>query len=62
MAKDLWDKKITMHLTFTQKTNAILIEIAKEKEIPLSQVLEEILKESKIYNAKLKELVNKGYF
>jgi len=62
MAKDFWDTKVTMHLTVKQKTNATLVELAKEFNKPVSQILDFLLEESKTYKNKFKELEEEGRF
>jgi len=62
MAKDFWDTKVTMHLTVKQKTNAVLVELAKEFNKPIKQIVEVLLEESKTYKNKLKELEKEGRF
>ena len=62
MAKDFWDTKVTMHLTVKQKTNATLIELAKELNKPIKQIVESLLEESETYKNKLKELEEEGRF
>ena len=60
--KEFWDTKITMHLTVKQKTNVTLIELAKELNKPIKQIIETLLEESETYKNKLKELEKEGRF
>ncbi len=60
--KDFWDTKVTMHLTVKQKTNATLVELAKEFNKPVSQILDFLLEESKTYKNKFKEFEEGGRF
>ena len=61
-AKNIWDQAITFHLTVPQKTNFVLVELAKDMGVPIKRVVENILKESKTYKQKEKELEEKGFF
>jgi hypothetical protein len=62
MAKTFWDTRLTMHLTFTQKTNEILKELAMEKGVPYKQILEQIINESETFKKKEQELEQEGRF
>jgi len=62
MAKKFWDQRVTMHLTVKQKTNTTLIEIAKELNKPIKQIVETLLEESETYKNKFKELEKEGRF
>jgi len=62
MAKTFWDTRLTMHLTFTQKTHEILKELAIEKRVPYKQILEQIINESETFRKKEKELEKEGRF
>ena len=61
-SKNIWDQAITFHVTVPQKTNFVLVELAKDMGVPIKRVIENILKESEIYKQKEKELEGKGYF
>lgn len=61
-AKNIWEQAITFHTTVSQKTNFVLVELAKDMGVPIKRVIENILKESATYKQKEKELEGKGYF
>jgi len=60
--KDIWDQAITMHTSFTQKTNFILVELAKDFNLPARRIIEKLLEESSTFQNKKQELENKGIF
>jgi len=61
-SKSIWEQAITFHVTVPQKTNFVLVELAKDMGVPIKRVIENILNESAVYKDKLKELENKGHF
>ncbi len=61
-AKNIWDQAITFHPTIKQKTNFILVELAKDMDLPVTKILEKLLYESTTFKQKEKELEKKGYF
>ena len=61
-AKNIWEQAITFYVTVPQKTNFVLVELAKDMGVPIKRVIENILKESKTYKQKEKELEEKGHF
>ena len=58
--KDVMDSAMTLHLTVKERTNLVLLELAKEKEVTKSKVIEELLKESPSFNKKMKKLQEIG--
>ena len=60
--KSIWEQRITWHTTIRQDTNSVLIEIAKEKKMPLKRVLETLIKESETFKKKFEEMKKEGYF
>lgn len=60
--KSIWEQAVTFHVTVPQKENFILVELAKDMGVPIKRVIENILKESKTYKQKEKELEEKGCF
>ncbi len=60
--KNIWEQAITFYVTVPQKTNFVLIELAKDMGVPIKRVIENILKESETFRSKEKELEEKGHF
>ena len=60
--KDVMDSSVTLHLTFKERTNQVLVELAKEKEATKSKILEMLLFESRMFRQKYEELKRSGVF
>jgi hypothetical protein len=60
--KSIWENKVTFHSTIRQDINLCLVELAKEKDIPLRRVVELLIKESPTFKAKMLELKREGFF
>jgi len=58
--KDIYDSAVTLHITVKERTNIILLDIATEKESTKSRIIETLLKESKTFRQKYKELKKEG--
>jgi len=60
--KSIWEQAVTFHVTVPQKENFILVELAKDMNVPIKRVLSMLIKESETFAKKARELENKGYF
>jgi hypothetical protein len=60
--KDIYSKRVTIHPTITHKTLEIISCIALKKEIKITRVIEELIKESPTYKKNLEEMQKEGRF
>ena len=59
--KDIWDKKITAHFAITERLNLVLVQLAEEKKVSKTKVLEEILLGSEEVLNKIDSLKQEGW-
>lgn len=59
--KSIWDNKITIHQTIREDTNFVMLEIAKDRGIPKSQVVELLVTQSPDFKKKIAKMREEGF-
>jgi len=62
MHKSIWDCSITVHLSFKEDMNSVLLSLAKDKEIQKKKVVQDLLDTHPEYIKKKEEMKKAGFF
>ena len=62
MAKSIWECCITVHSSIKEKTNSVLLALAKDKGGQKSKIMQELIESHPDYVKKVKEMEREGYF
>ncbi len=60
--KNIWDCCITVHSSIKEKTNTVLLALAKDKGSQKSKIMQELIETHPDYEKKKKEMEIEGYF
>jgi len=55
--KDVWDRKITIHTTMTERTNEVLTRMCLDMQIKKGHLVEQLIKENKEFQKYEKEFI-----
>jgi len=62
MSKSIWDCHITLHSSIKEKTNSVLLSIARDKDLQKSRVMQELIESHPEFKKKREEMEKEGYF
>ena len=62
MAKSIWECCITVHSSIKEKTNSVLLALAKEKGSQKSKIMQELIETHPDYEKKKIEMEKEGFF
>jgi hypothetical protein len=60
--KNIWDCHMTLHFSIKEKTNSVILSIAKEKQCQKSRVIQKLLESHPEYKEKVKQMEDEGFF
>ena len=60
--KSIWECCITVHSSIKEKTNSVLLALAKEKGGQKSKIMQELIESHPEYEKKKKEMEEDGFF
>lgn len=60
--KSIWECAITVHSSIKEKTNSVLLSLAREKGTQKSKIMQELIESHPEYKKKTKEMEEDGYF
>ena len=62
MSKSIWDCHITLHSSIKEKTNSVLLSIAKDKKCMKSRIMQDLIESHPEFQKKKEEMEKEGYF
>ncbi len=62
MHKSIWDCSITVHSSIKEKTNSVLLALAKDKGSMKSKIMQELIETHPEYERKKIEMEREGFF
>ncbi|ADV47038.1 hypothetical protein [Nitratifractor salsuginis] len=60
--KNIWEGKISAHITLREDTNLVIVELAKDLNISKGEVVERAIVDADMFRKKMEELKEKGFF
>ena len=62
MGKSIWDGHITLHSSIKERTNSVLLSLARDKNCMKSRIIHELIESHPEFKKKRKDMEKEGYF